>query len=403
MKTTKTQKAVLLAHALKADATGKYPTEIEIAQVGSWRTPWHGNFELTVNDFNEAVTHFDAGIYRVNGTEPLPGTLDHLGGDTPAAFRINSVYVVDNKFMASVTWTALGKEKLDRDEYRYISFEFNTRAQPFVNPENEDEVLVNVLTGATLTNDPLFKKLKPVMASARSGSNKDEGEDMDLKTIRAKKLEDLSAEEKAFLEENKAELTAEELTAFGLEVEEVETAEAKTAREAKEAQDAIDAQKVIDDQPAADALAADEATKLEASTKGMSKDQKAMFTKLQASVSALEADAKAGREAQQELLKTRLTASVSAQVARGAIKSDQLDAGVELLLASTEANRTKLTSFLEALPSNPLMASAEGSGKEEEEEVELTKEEIEQAEQFGNDLETVKAYKKEQLKAAAKK
>jgi hypothetical protein len=391
MKTTKPNKSIALPFVLKASADGTLPTEIEIAKIGYWDTPYHGSFELTVSDFDMAVLQFQAGKYRVNGTEPLAGTLDHNGGESPAAFRITNIYRVDETLMATVEWTELGKEKLTRDEYRYVSFEYCTRANPFPNPENVNEVFVNVVTGATLTNDPLFKKLRPVLASARSGDvSNQEGEDMDLTTIRAKKLEELSDEEKAFLEDNKAELTDEERTAFGITLEDAETEEEKAKREADEK---AAAEKEAADKAAADATAAEDA-KLEASTKGMSKEQKAAFMQLQASVKALEADAKAGREARDELLKTRLTASVQANINRGAIKTDQLSAGVELLMASSEADRAKLTAFLDALPSNELLKAEAGHGNDLPDDVEVTDAEKAYADDFGLTPEEVAEYKK---------
>lgn len=392
--TKKQLKNIALPFVLKANTDGSFPTEIEIAKTGYWSTPWHGEFELTQSDFDMAVLQFQAGKYRVNGSEPLPGTLDHNGGESPAAFRITDIYRVEDTLWATVTWTELGKEKLARDEYRYISFEYCTRANPMPNPQNANEIFVNVVTGATLTNDPLFKDLKPVLASARSGDrDNQEGDDMDLKLIRAKKLEDLSDEEKAFLEENKADLTDDERTAFGITVEATETDDEKAKREADE--------KAQADKEAADKAAADEAQKLEASTKGMSATQKAEFVKLQASVKALEADAKAGREARTELLRNQLTASVKANVDRGAIKSDQLEAGVDLLMASSEGDRAKLTAFLDALPTNELLKAEAGHGGEgKDDEIELTPEELALAEDFGNDPEALRAFKKQELEAS---
>lgn len=387
MKTKNTSRAIELTHVLKASATGEYPTEIQIAKTGYWETPWHGDFDLITNDFDAAEANFAAGKYRVNGTEPLPGTLDHNGGESPAAFRITNVYRVEDILWATVEWTALGKEKLDRDEYRYISFEYCTRANPMPNPENVNEMFVNVVTGATLTNDPLFKKLKPVMASAKGDRNNQEGENMDLKTIRAKKLEDLSAEEKTFLEENKAELTDEERSAFGITLEAEETDAEKTAREAQEA---IDTQKVIDDKAAADAK---ENVKLEAAAKSLGMSLKDIKT--------LQADAKAGREAQTELLRTRLTASVTAQVARGAIKTDQLTAGVDLLMATAEGSRPQLLKFLEALPSNELLKAEAGHGDDVEVPVEVSAAEKELGNDFGNTPEEIAAYKKSEAEKEA--
>ncbi|WKK71466.1 phage protease [Rathayibacter oskolensis] len=240
--------------------------------------------------------------------------------------------------MGSVKWTREGARSLKEEEYAYISPEWNPRDFPWENPEVEGEFVDNVFTGAALTNIPLFKKLKPVMASRDAGGSDkhNEGESMDLATLRAKKADELSDEEKAFLAEHKTELTDDESTAFGL-VE--ETAEEKEAREAAEKADA-------DAEAEADRKAAEDAKGVQASAHGLTASQ----------IAQLQADAKAGREAQQELLKTRLTASVTAHIERGAIKSDQLDSAVSLLMASSDAQRTALSTFLDALPANKLIA-----------------------------------------------
>jgi hypothetical protein len=130
----------------------------------------------------------------------------------------------------------------------------------------------------------------------------------------------------------------------------------------------------------------------------MTATQKAEFVKLQASVKALEAEAQAGREAKLELERTQLKASVQSHADRGAIKSDQVDNGVELLLASSTADRAKLSAFLDALPTNELLKAEAGHGGEGGDKVEITKEEAEAAEAFGNTPEEIAAYKAKQEK-----
>lgn len=346
----KTSKSIRLTQRVQASVNGELPKEIELIHTGSWRTPWHGDFDVTEADIDEAIGHFDAGVYRVRGTEPLPGTLDHLGGESPAAFRIKALRRDGDRMIASIDWTVLGKEKIERDEYRYISIEFYPSSMPFENPEVEGEMLKNVVTGATLTNDPLLKKLKPVMASARSGASdkpNHEGGDMELDKLRVKSLEELSDDEKAFLNEHKADLTDEELKTLGIE----ETEDEAAAREAaeKEAADKAAAEKAE-----AEAEAAEEAAKLEASALGgLSAAQ----------VRQLQADAKAGREASLKLAKKEAQEFVASSIAKGRIKSDHSDEAVDLLLASAGEQRTRLETFINNLPENPLLEGERGSSE----------------------------------------
>lgn len=328
-------KPILFSKQLKASAgKGNYPSRIEAIQVGEWCAPYHGDFEVTRGDLLEAKANFDAGVYRVNGTEPIAGTLDHLGGGTPAAFRMTAIEVEGDSLYASVEWTELGKEKLDRDEYRYFSIEYFPRSMPWTNPEDAGQVLANVITGGTLTNDPLFKKLKPVMASARAGEsdNHNERKGMDLETIRAKEVADLTAEEKQFLAEHKADLTEDELTKFEL----AEGGDQSQGEGQDQGNDAGDQGQAGVEASAAGRIAA-----------------------LEAKLAAVQASATAATAA---LAERDAREFVQASVKLGRIKSDQEDAAVQLLTASSKSQAAAVKKFIEGLPENAeLKASALGT------------------------------------------
>lgn len=328
-------KPILFSKKLKASADGgNYPSRIEAIQVGEWCAPYHGDFEVTRGDLLEAKANFDAGVYRVNGTEPIAGTLDHLSGGTPAAFRMTAFEVEGDSLYASVEWTELGKEKLDRDEYRYFSIEYFPRSMPWTNPEDAGQVLANVITGGTLTNDPLFKKLKPVMASARAGEsdNHNERKGMDLETIRAKEVADLTAEEKQFLAEHKADLTQDELTKFEL----AEGGDQSQGEGQDQGNDAGDQGQAGVEASAAGRIAA-----------------------LEAKLAAVQASATAATAA---LAERDAREFVQASVKDGRIKSDQEDAAVQLLTASSKSQAAAVKKFIEGLPKNEsLNASAAGT------------------------------------------
>ncbi|PPH83916.1 hypothetical protein C5C50_04245 [Rathayibacter sp. AY1D9] len=381
-------KAVQRLIKISADADGNGPSSIHLMSAGHWHTPWHGAFEMTSDDLADMVTNFEAGVGLVaENKNRAPLNYGHdMGGK--AAVWITGLFLENDgtELWGSVKWTREGARSLKEEEYAYISPEWNPRDFPWENPEVEGEFVDNVFTGAALTNIPLFKKLKPVMASRDAGGSDkhNEGESMDLATLRAKKADELTDEEKAFLAEHKTELTDDERTTFGLV--DAETEEEKTAREAQEKADA-------DAKAEADRKAAEEAKNVQASAHGLTASQ----------IQQLQADAKAGREAQQELLKTRLTASVTAHIERGAIKSDQLDSAVSILMASSDAQRTSLTAFLEALPTNTLIASAEKGDGGEPVAVELTDEDKSLGSDFGNTPEEIAEYKKKEAAAAAGK
>jgi phage I-like protein len=318
---------------------------------GHWHAPWHGNFEMTPDDLAEMVTHFADGVGMVQGSNKLPINYGHdLSGKAAGWITALRTESGGNELWADVEWTPYGTQMLADAEFRYISPEWNPRSFPYQDPEDEDLWLNNVFTGAGLTNIPLFKKLKPIMASRVTGSSEKpsnkQGDAMDLKEVRAKKPDELTEDEKTFLHEHKAELTDDERTTFGL-VDADADANAKV--------DADAAAKAQADKDAADAAAAEETAsgqQASAGVPGLSAAQ----------VAQLRADAAAGRAASQELLRTRLTASVDTAIKRGAIRSDQLTPTVDLLMASSEGQRDKLTAWIEALPTHPILASEQGDG-----------------------------------------
>lgn len=331
-------KAVQRLIKITADANGQLPSQIHLLSAGHWHTPWHGAFEMTTLDLADMVIHFEQGVGQVSGSNKIPVNYGHdMGGK--AAGWITKVYLDNNgtELWGSVEWTSEGTRALADQEYCYISPEWNPRAVPWEDPEQEGVFVDNVVTGAGLTNIPLFKKLQPIMASIDVGGgdkSTKQGGDMTLEQVIAKKPEELTEDERSFLTEHEAELTDEQRSTFGL----VEAQDEDTSAQAEDDKGGEAA--ATEQQPAT--LEASAATGLTA-----------------AQIAQLQADAKAGREAQQELLRTRLTASVQAHINRGAIKTDQLTTAVELLMASNEAQRAKLTAFMAGLPENKIITAGE--------------------------------------------
>jgi hypothetical protein len=317
---------------IKADAQGNAPTSIQLLHSGSWFTPWHGDFEIAPGDIHEYVSNFEAGTGLVKDSKKAPINYGHKSGDKAGGW-ITGLYAEEadgiTSLWGNVTWTPEGERSIKEEEYCYISPEFNPRSLPWEDPEQEWHFVPNVLTGAGLTNIPLFKKLKPVMASARpDGNNSNQGEPMKFKLeeVRVKKASDLSADEKAFLETKKADLTEDELKSFGI------TADAAPEKK-----------------PVAK-------KKVDASVEG------------QVSISAdelaqLKADAAQGVEAARQLAETQAGIFASARIEAGQIKSDQKDSLVKILLASKGETRKELETFVQGLPENKIITAGElGSG-----------------------------------------
>lgn len=313
---------------IEADAQGDLPKSIQLLHVGSWNTPWHGDFEITEGDINQFVENYEANVGLPEDSDgKIQINYGHWSSGKAAGWLTNlRAERVDGvlSLIGDPEWTPEGAKALADQEYRYISPEFNPRALPWEDPEEEWRMVANVLTGAGLTNIPLFKKLKKVAASERpSSSNKpNEGDEpMKFKLEEVRKLEAsaLSDEQRAFLEANKADLTDAERDTFGIKADE------------------------------------DPASKT--TVNGDTKDQVTISAD---ELAKLQADAAQGVEAAQKLAQKEASDFASARIAAGQVKSDQKDALTAILLASRGDDRTKLESFLEGLPVNDRIGTSLG-------------------------------------------
>ena len=322
--------------AIKADSTGAVPTSINLLKSGSWNTPCHGDFELSGDDLKKMASNFDEGVGLVLEAETkAPVNYAHMAHDKAAGW-IKRLYVSaesgDAALMADVEWTPAAEQAIRDGEWKYISPEFNPRGYPWEDPEQEFTFVDNVLTGAALTNIPLFKKLKPITASrvppgkvrasvtAEEADKRNQGDAMDVATLRAKEVADLTEEEKTFLTEHQAELTADELTKFGIEAE----------TQAPATQD--------EEEPTPAPAPAAEPTKIEASAAVTAVQQE--NAQLKASIAALE----------DKIDSKEIGEFLTARVKAGQIKSGEVAHWTGVLKASRGDSRTQLQAGLERLP-----------------------------------------------------
>ncbi|NHW45959.1 hypothetical protein HAV21_03480 [Paenarthrobacter sp. MSM-2-10-13] len=335
---------------ISADSQGNAPKTIELLRTGTWNTPWHGEFEITPDDIQQFIINANQGVGLVEADPKIPLNYGHDSWDKAAGWMPKLYASEDGSaLLADPEWTPAAEQAIKDGEWKFISPEFNPRSYPWEDPEQEYNFVSNVLTGAALTNIPLFKKLKPitasrlpnkkVKASAAGNSDNSKGEHMKLEEILAKEVADLNDEEKTFLGEHKAELTAEQLTTFGLAEEAPEVPETPEEPETPEVPETPETPEVPT-----------EPTKVEASAiTGITADELAQ----------LRADAAAGREAQQKLAQSEASDFASARIKAGQIKSGQKADLVKILLASRGDDRKTLETFLESLPENKLVTAGE--------------------------------------------
>ena len=187
------------------------PDEIHIVPTGKWNHPVYGEMEITSADIAEFVKNFKDKV-RLD----LRITAGHdngmSGGELPAIGWFKELYDRGVKGLwAYVEWTSEGEKLLSDRAFKYFSPEFY---EVYSDPET-GEKRENVLVGGALTNSPYFKELTPVVTfSEPEIMQQFNTPTMNLNDILAKKPEELSAEEKTFLVEHKAELTDEQKTTF---------------------------------------------------------------------------------------------------------------------------------------------------------------------------------------------
>lgn len=336
---------------IKADANGDAPKTIELLRTGNWKTPWHGDFEITPEDIQSFVANAKQGVGLVAADPKIPLNYGHASGDKAAGWidpQAGQLYASDDgqALIGEPQWTPAAQQAIQDGEWKYISPEFNPRSVPWEDPEERTSFVDNILSGAALTNIPLFKKLKPVQASRVTGSSdtstKQEGDDMDLATVRAKDVKDLTDEEKAFLAEHKADLTADEQTKFGLADDAADATKDKEDSKDNKDEDADKA----DEDKGGDA----EGVKGSRGTVSISADR----------LAKLEADAQRGVEAAAKLAMSEASEFASAAIKAGRIKSAQSEALVTRLVKASKEEAEFLRSFVEGLPKNEQLGKENG-------------------------------------------
>jgi len=322
------------------------PDEIHIVPTGKWDHPVYGEMEITSDDIAEFHRNFKDGV-RLD----LRITAGHdngmSGGELPAIGWFKELYDRGvNGLWAYVEWTDEGRKLLADRAFKYFSPEF---FQVYQDPET-GEKRENVLVGGALTNSPYFKELTPVVAFSEPSIMKQfNSQTMDIKDIVAKKPEDLTAEEKAFLVEHKGELTDEQKTTF----EGVIPAEGGEDEGGEGTGDG-----------AGDGDGDGEgAAKVTASEKNKGK----VITMSEGEVVALRSMADKGAKAFAEVEKMKLDKEVDKLVFSesnkdGRLLPKQKDATVSLMLSMSEKQRDQFRNIINGLPKQTFSLDELGDG-----------------------------------------
>jgi phage I-like protein len=353
---TKIDGAVRTVLAIKADATGKAPQQLQLVQAGEWPGSYKGNLIITTADLLQMKANFDAGVgLPDNGSQGAPIDYSHNDWDKAAGW-ITAVDIVDDMLVATaVSWTPAAQQAIADGEFKFFSPSFYPSCiGAWCDPEDPTIIATNVVLGGGLTNQPFFKGLKGLKASqSESGQNSQsviyvsasqERNPMTktLEEIKKTPVGEITEDDRAVLKEpeNFKTLTADEQIAFGVvaKVEPVAPIEPATPLA-----DSIDPAEPV--APVATELAAVQAS-LKAGTHIVV--PKAEYEGIKASV-AVQADTLKRYE------RERIDASVAKAIGEGKIvASEATNWGNKI-----EADATMLD-FMNKLPANPILASEVG-------------------------------------------
>lgn len=264
------------------------PGTIHLIPIGQWEHDLYGPILITAGDIREFVQNFNAGVRK-----GVFITAGHEGyEEQPAVGWITQVEARDDGLWGDVEWNDLGKGMLSDKQFKFFSPEF---CRDYEDPQSH-QIYRNVIVGGALTKSPYFKELEAIVFSDKK--LKKFNDTMDLKALLAKKPEELSDAEKAFVKEHSSELSDEQKTAFKSVIEPAvaETEEEKATREEKEKGDANEAAGLNRD--------GSEKAKVEAS------DRK-VVTMSSAEYDALKGKADQGAEAFAELKKQKMSSTIA--------------------------------------------------------------------------------------------
>jgi hypothetical protein len=340
--------------AIKADNIEELPSRIMLIRAGEWKESVKGPLSITVADLHQYKENFDKGLARPGQGIGLPIDFKHEEWDQAAGWIDGLIVEGDSLYADPVSWSTAGKEAILGGMFKCISPSFYPAGRGgWTDPENLKTAIENVIVGAGLTNIPFFKDLSPVRASSLPENGNDdniiyvsksasakEKEDMSIDEIRVKDPTALTADEKAFVADNKALLSADEQAKFGLVEADTSKTDIKDNNEKK-----VDASMFSQDEQKIIADIRSGSVKVVASTETVV--EKETLAKLEASATQYQTE--------------KAESIVTAHVARGALKSDQAEYWTNQLLASEGEKRTAFETALAALPSNELLKEEVGN------------------------------------------
>src|SRR2546421_56359 len=226
---------------VELDANGDLPSRVLLFITGDWPDSVKGDFSISLDDLKQMKANFDAGVGfpTEDASTGLAIDFKHEYLDEAAAWIKGLELEVDGDkgklYADPVEWTDAGIDAIKGGRFKCISPSgyFGSKSgklSMWANPTNLKEKIANVLDGAGLTNFPFLRGMSPIRAHATadnlelayddvifvSNGQQTKEQKMSIDQLRVKDANELSAEERAFLEAHKSDLSAEEQARFGL-------------------------------------------------------------------------------------------------------------------------------------------------------------------------------------------
>lgn len=369
-----------LRQRMETDDNG-LPTRVHLLRAGTFNTAKYGEVPIAASDLYEMKFNFERGLGMADeGQTGIPIDFAHMS-HLEAAGWIHGLDVLTTDdggtelWGTNVEWSDVGRDALLGKRYKDLSSDFYPAAfGEWADPES-GVTAKNVIVGAALTNRPLMTGNKPVIASEIEAEAEREADAIGVKTViyvnatseiketrmnldqlRVKAAEDLSGAEYKFVAEHQKDLSSEERAKFGF---------AAPAEEPKPAeQPVVNAAEGVKGTEGVVSIQAADLKAIQDSIAQFADERKAdkeTISSLQASVKTLEESNKQLGESARETEHKEMQKIVEAAASRGAIKPDRIESYTNRLVAAQGEDREALIADLEALASNPLLASAYGS------------------------------------------
>src|SRR5947209_7793176 len=226
---------------VELDANGDLPSRVLLFITGDWPDSVKGDFSISLDDLKEMKTNFDKGVGfpTEDASTGLAIDFKHEYLDEAAGWIKGLQLEVDGDkgklYADPVEWTDAGIEAIKGGRFKCISPSgyFGSKSgklSMWANPTNLKEKIANVLDGAGLTNFPFLRGMSPIRAHATaddlelayddvifvSNGQQQKEQKMSIDDLRVKDVATLTADEKAFMEAHKSDLSADEQAKFGL-------------------------------------------------------------------------------------------------------------------------------------------------------------------------------------------